>query len=234
MKKALIITLALIIIALMTAGVLWNLVPGIVSKKLTKAMGVKVHIAALSKPPANISAKGLFIDNPPGSVLKRALAASSIDTDMSYFSIFNQKIVIDHVELNDVYLGLEFNSKLSSHGNWTAIMNHLDASTKAKAGSSKSKMVLIKTLIIKNLKIDLAYRSDPKKVIHLKPIDQMVIHNVGSNNGHLAEQISAIVLNEMLKQVFSKENITNMIERIITDPSSSWKETFKQFINPGR
>lgn len=233
MKKAVILTIAALIVLVMAMGFFWNMVPGIISSKLSKSMGVPVQILSLSRPPQDIKVKGVTIQNPAGSILKKALTIQSMNTDMSYFDLLDKKIVIDNVDLNNVYLGLEFNSQFSSHGNWTTIMSNLDHSNKSSPNTSKSsKAVLIKTLTIRNLKIDLIYKSDPKKVIHLKPIQHLVIRNVGSDNGNLAEQLTQIILHEMLKNVFSEENLTNMLERIINTPASSWKDIFKELVNP--
>ena len=204
MKKFLIIILSIVILLGIAVGFGWHMLPTFISKKLSNDMGVKVEILSISNPFADIGVKGITVGNPPNSILEKALHVSSLSTDIKVPKLLDKHIVIDHMQLDDIYLGLEFTSKTNPSGNWTTIVDNLQknsAPTKKREGSSKS--VLIKNLILTNITIDLVYKSNPKRIIHVRPIEHLVLKNVGSDGTTLIEQITQIVIREILREIFS-------------------------------
>lgn len=86
----------------------------------------------------------------------------------------------------------------------------------AQEQSSKSladKSVLIKRLVLNNINADLLYQSDGK-VRHLPTIPQIVLVNISSKGGNLTDQLMNSALGEMLKEIFMKENLKNIMDKI--------------------
>ena len=206
-----------VLAALMLGFFAWSFVPGMVSRELTKKMGVPVSVGSIGLSPWSITASNFVVGNPRGSMMSKALAVKTIKIKAPISRYFKDRIVIDEVDLNSIFLGLEFNKPLSRDGNWTTIMNNFKRSSRAAASrGDKDKPVLIKRLIIRNMDIWIAFRDNPRGgVKRLKGIKYMEFKNISSKKGIPLDEITQQVIGEMLLEVFQREGIQNMIQGII-------------------
>lgn len=219
-----------VLAAIMLGFFAWSFVPGMVSRDLTRKMGVPVTVGSIGLSPWSITASNLVIGNPRGSMMRKALAVKAIKIKAPISRYFKKKVVIDEVDLNRIYLGLEFNKPLSRDGNWTTIMNNFKRNSRAAARrGDKNKPVLIKRLIIRNMDIWIAFRDNPRGgVKRLKGIKYMEFKNVTSTSGIPLDEITQQVIGEMLLEVFQREGIQNMIQGIIQGASGGGVEGFFQ------
>ena len=216
--------LSIVLIALVMVGFFaWSFVPGMISRGLSKKMGVPVTITSIGITPWSITASNFIIYNPRGSLMSKALVVKSTKIKAPITRYFKDAIVIDQVDLNNVFLGLEFNKPLSRDGNWTTIMSrYKSASRAASKKGKKEKPVLIKRLIIRNMDIWIAFRDNPSAgAKQLKGIKYMEFKNVSSKSGLPIDEITQQVIGAMLLEVFQREGVQNMLEGIIQgDPGS--------------
>lgn len=219
MRKALVITFGIIVALVLACIFAWNMVPTWISHKLSDSMKVSVSIQDINLGTSSLEVNKINIGNPPKSVLDTALKVKTLTVEAPITHFFDDKIVIDEIRLDDVYIGLEFDSPRSKNGNWSEIMQNLKESNNQEKEKSASKgestSVLIKKLIITDLKIDLAYRTGGKGVRSLRPIDRLELDNISSEGGLPTSQITDIIMSEMLKNVFSKEGLQNMLENVV-------------------
>lgn len=224
MRKALIIIFGVIVVLVLVGIFCWNMLPSWISHKLSERAQVSVSIEAIRLGTSSIKVDNIRVGNPPGSVLDTALEVKSLYIGTPFSNFFDDNIVIEEMRLDDVYLGLEFESQRSSKGNWSEIMQNVKDSTEKEkqeaSAKGKSTSVLIKKLIITDLKIDLAYRTGDKGVRRLRTIDRLELNNISSEGGIPTAQIMDIVISEMLRSVFSKEGIQNMLENIVPGGNS--------------
>lgn len=220
------IGLLVVIFALIFFG--WNFAPSWISKTLTNKAKVPVSIKYLSLTPNSIGVFGLKVKNPKNSELTYALKAKKIKSQAPLMTYFRQNIVIDELKVSHAYLGLEFESALRPQGNWTVIMNNLRQSLHKdqKKPKENPKNVLIKRLIIKNLDIDLLIKQPKGKVQHLKPIESMEFENITSEGGLPTAQIMNLVMSEVLKEVFSQQNLMDMLKGTLQPPSMNNPQIF--------
>ena len=220
MRKFLIIACSFIV-ALVLIGIIgWNTLPSWVSKALSKRAEVPVSIGSIHLLSPGVAVKRIQVGNPPNSILPYALQVATLQVNTPLTRFFDDRIVIDLMTLNDVYLGLEFESQGSTNGNWSTIMRNLKQSTgKEKATAQekgKTTSVLIKKLIITNLNIDLVYQRGDRRVRKLKPIKRIELNNISSEGGIPTAQIMDIIMSEMLRNVFSKEGLQNMLDGVLS------------------
>lgn len=225
MKKALIIIFGIIVVLILAGILVWNMFPTILSHKLSKRAGVSVSIANLSVSPSSIRVDGIRVGNPAGySKTPRALSVDKLGVDVPLTRFFDDNIVIEHMTMDDVYIGLEFDSPKSKSGNWTTIMNNVSKSAsdeKEKAKSQgKTTSVLIKKLVITDLQIELAYKTGGKANRKLRPIDRIELTNISSEGGIPTSQIMNIVMQETLRNIFSKEGLQNMLDGVLNPGDS--------------
>ena len=206
----------------------WAMIPTIASHKLSKAAKVSVSIGDFHLTKSEISIDNIQVKNPSGyNKIPKALSVktfSIVNTPISNY--LDDDIIIDEINLDDIYLGLEFDSPKSTKGNWGTIMNNISQNTdqeKTKAkNKGKTKTILIKKLVITNLQVELAYKKGNQPNRQLRPIDQIELTNISSEGGLPMNQIMNIVMQETLRNIFSKEGLQNMLEGVL-DPNESSK-----------
>jgi hypothetical protein len=213
-KRILLSLLGIIFAGVIAAGIAvwlsWSRIPSIISSKLSQKMGVTVVIGDMRFGWDEIDVHNISIANPRGYILTTAFTAKVISVLTPIRNYLDNPIVIDRVEINGVYVGIELDSKKSKKGNWTTILGNLEKN-KTKG---KGKSVLIKKLVLNNIDIDLAFTKEGQ-VNHLDRIKRLEFNNVTSEEGIPYEQISSIILNQMLKQIFTIDNITDMLQNFI-------------------
>lgn len=233
--------LAVIVLAAIIVGsVFWSRVPDIVSNNLSKKMQVAVSIDSFGLGWKKLDIHNIQIGNPPKSILSKAFTCREIDVIAPLTRYLNHHIVIDEIDVKDVYLGLEFDSPSGATGNWTTILGNLKRSMDAeipaekknkkqntqKAINSSDRSILIHKLVLTNIDTDVVYRTKGK-VKRLPRIPRIELTEISSEGGLPTDQILNSVLGEMLKQVFVKENLKNMMQDFMNAPSP-----FKKYLEP--
>ncbi len=252
--KTFFFTLMTLIALLLLAGavigfIFWSHLPDKVAQELSQKFKVPVQIDSFGIGWGKIDAKKITVGNPPGSILAKALAVDEVDVLAPFTRYLNQKIVIDEIDLKNVYLGLEFDSASGTSGNWTRIMGNLQQSMgmdtnskvqkkqkkgqQATAPSGSKQSVLIHRIVLTNIDVDVVYRKEGGKIKRLPRIPRMELTEISSEGGVPMDQILNSVLGEMLKQVFIKENLKNMIQDFMNTPSpvQQYLQPFKGFFN---
>ena len=194
-------------------SICYTLLPSIVSHSMSKSMGVGVNISGITLSFDNIRVRHLKVGNPSGFHLFHALKVGMIDVHVPATHFFHKKIVIPTVNLDDVYVGLEFKKKGDPNGNWTVIMNHMNSdSDKGKENSDTE--VIVKKLNLTNLEIRIVYQDQPQNNQTVK-IPSIQLTDVSSKGGIPTQQLTRLIMRQALKEIFSKENIQNMLKNVL-------------------
>jgi hypothetical protein len=237
MKKIFSSIIGLIVILVVAATVFgfiyWSRIPDLIATELSKKMKVAVSIDSIDLSWNEIDVKKVKIGNLPNSILAKAFSCNVIEVHTPVPNYLKPNIIIDEIDLKDVYLGLEFDSPSGTKGNWTRIMSTITASMNESSKSAKAaptgstRSVLIHRLVLTNIDVDVVYKKDGAKIKRLPRIERMVLNEISSEGGLPMDQILNSVLGEMLKQVFLKENLKNMMQEFMDVPSP-----IQQYIAP--
>lgn len=207
----------LIILCILAAGIVFFVVksrlPDMIANKLSKTLQVPVEIGDMNFSFNTIKIDNLEIGNPRGYKLEHAFTVQEIVVHAPLMGYMSNDIVIDEIDLNNVYIGLEFESPKGTSGNWTTIMTNTQSAQDKSSQTASEKTVLIKRLVLNNINADLLYQSDGK-VRHLPTIPQIVLVNISSKGGDLMDQLMNSALGEMLKEIFLKENLKDIMDQI--------------------
>lgn len=232
----------LIVIILLAAAIVgfifWSRVPDVLANNLSKKLKVSVEIDNMGLGWGQIDVKKIQIGNPPGSILAKAFSCNEVNVMAPFTRYLHRDVVIDEIDVNDVYLGLEFDSASGTSGNWTTIMGNLKSTTESNpektrhrkkrqeeqpqvsADQPPSRTVLIHRLVLTNIDVDVVYRKEGGKVKKLPRIPRIELTEISSEGGFPLDQIMNSVLGEMLKQVFLKQNLKNMLQDFLNNPTS--------------
>ena len=193
--------------------------PRFVSNRLTDMMKVYVSLGDLNLGLKDITAEELTIMNPKGFHLPKAMSIEKISISTPFTAFFRDEVVIDELRLDNIYVGLEFENQSNKKGNWTVIMKNLgDAAPKGNESSS-NKYVKVTKCILTNLNVQLAYTSGNPAPKFYPTIAYLEINNIDSRNGLPLQEISNAILQATLQQIFSQENIKNMLETYLIKPN---------------
>jgi uncharacterized protein involved in outer membrane biogenesis len=211
----LIVVLAVIIIIFLG----WSRVPDIISGHISKKLKVAVEIGDIDIALRSIEVEKLEIGNPRGYLLPRAFAADTISIRAPLTQYFKDHIEIEEIEVDNIYLGLEFDSPQGAEGNWTTIMQN---AKQAQASSpKKGKTLMIRRLILTNIHSNLLYRNQGSKVKRLPVIKRIELKDISSEGGNAIDQLMNSALGEMIKQVFIEQNLKEVLDKIFSPGQNS-------------
>ncbi|MDJ0651750.1 MAG: hypothetical protein QNJ27_01900 [Simkaniaceae bacterium] len=238
MKKNLMILFGLLIVLCLAAVMVWTLFPTILSRKLSKRVGSSVTISGIGLSPNKIKVDGIRVGNPSGySKTPHAFSVDDAIINTSLIHFLDKKIVIDEMTIDAIYIGFEFDSPTSKNGNWKTLMNNMSQSTKDDSNKGKKKggttSVLIKRLVMTDLQIELAYKTGGKPNRKLRPIDRIELTDVSSKGGILTAQIINIIMREILRNIFSREGLQNILDGVLNpqDASAGVRHTLKGLLS---
>jgi hypothetical protein len=86
---------------------------------------------------------------------------------------------------------------------------------KAGEPAASSRTLLIHTLRLTDIDVDVVYRKEGGRVQRLPRIPLLEITDISSEGGFPIDQITSSVLGSMLKEVFLKQNLKNMLQNLL-------------------
>lgn len=225
MKKAIFITLISILVICFLGFFAFTRIPSWLSHTLSKRAKVEITIGKIGLSSDKITIDGVQVENPKGSKLKNALKVEEITSIAPFKNYLSDNIIIDEILLEDVYFSLEFYKPNSKEGNWSYISNNLSQSNKQEAAKQKaegkSTEVLIKKLVLTNVNIEMYTHEQNAKLKKLKTIKRLEFTNVTSSGGIPTSQIMDVIIQQALREIFSREGIQNMLENVLSPDKGS-------------
>ncbi len=210
--RTLIISLIIFIV------LLWVMKAPVMSMILTNKLRVKVKVGRIVMRPSYTKIHHFKIKNPHGIRKRTAFSTKEIDVKYQFSQLFDNPRVIDEINMEDVFLGIDFINLIGTENNWAEILSNMP---KAK-GSSKP--ILIKKLTLKNFKVEIwgkGFNAALKKKVE---IPSLTFTNINSEKGFPTEQLVAAI--------FSSAGIKEYIKHLFT-PDSIFEELFAPFSDQG-
>lgn len=206
--------------------------PKILASSLSKKLGVLVSIKSIKFGISDTKISSVEISNPQDYKLAKAFSSGEIEISSPITEFLKSEVKIDEVKVDDIYLGLEFDFKNSLNGNWTKILSNFQQNTNINKNTGKE--VFVKKIIFTNIASEVMFRDsgDSQK---LPIIDRIELQDISTKGGLPIDQLMGTILAQMLKQVFIKQNMNNMLKGIILDAPEktidSLMKPFKGFFN---
>jgi uncharacterized protein involved in outer membrane biogenesis len=216
----------LFLVLFMAFYLVWHKVPSYLSNQLSNAFLTQVYIGDATLSPYTIALKKIAIGSPKNSRLPKSFACEKLSINTWLYEYLKDQVVIDEIVLDNVYLGLEFDTAQSTNGNWTILMQNLKNSKSAHQ-SKGNKSFFIKKLTVKNIQCQVLYNDRRNGLFDLSPIDELTFTDISTDKGFPIEQLMDSVLGQTLKEIFIRENLKDMLNKIIEQ-----QDQIQQFVKP--
>ena len=223
MKKFLVILAIFLIILFGGAFYVVEKAAEIMSYVISQKTGTPVHIDQIYFKKDAIRIVDLKIGSPSESKLKTAFKAGNIVIHAPISNYFNDPIVFNRILIEKIYLGIEFYNQDRTRGNWVTLMNRLGADDQ---DSKKGSYSIIRELILRDLQIELLLAGS--KPNYLSPVNEIRLTNIRSDDGRIAEELTKIIIQKMMEQVFILKGIKTIIDLPgnVLDTTQGLFETF--------
>ena len=150
----------------------------------------------------------LRIGNPKEARLPTAMKVETIDIEAPYRQYFWNPIIIDKIQMSDVYVNIQLYTKDQTKGNWQTILANMEEDH--KSFFSIEREAIIKKLIFTNIQIDLILSNG--KLHKLSPIERLEFDDVTSDKGIPTQEISEIIMQKMMNSIFLQQGLKAIIE----------------------
>jgi hypothetical protein len=214
------VVILLFVVILFVILISWYHMNVILAGDLSRKTGTTVSIEKLSIGFKKLKIQGLKIGNPKGyEELPFAFTAEKVTFHAPLYQFLKRSIAIDTLEIENVYLGLIFNSIQGSEGNWSQIIENIRSTHGvSKILELEERRVTIENIYFKNISTDVVYKDNPTDIKQLPLIESLDFTDLSSEGRSLSDQIMNSVLGKMLESIFIKENLKNMIQNVVILP----------------
>ena len=145
------------------------------------------------------------VKNPRGFKSKRAFEAKTSQALYIFSNLFKNPTVIDKIELDDIYLNIEFTSSIGTKNNWTKIA----AKIPKKDLEDKGENYLIRKVVLKNITVEIFGKGMTKNQTQVKKIDRLEFDNISSETGFPTK--------ELINAIFGGAGLQQYIKGIFQD-----------------
>ena len=166
-------------------------------------MNVQVTLGSLDIDREGASLGLFWMGNPKGSKTKTSFAAAHSRIDSNLDKIFSNPIVIDQIEIDHIFVGIEFYDEKGTKSNWDLILQKEDS-------SQTSTDYLIKTLILKDLTVEVTQSNG--RIKRYPTLARMEFHNISSQSGFPVDEIQKAIFQLMLKNLFQSLPIDQLLK----------------------
>jgi hypothetical protein len=188
---------------------LWLVKAPIMSSYLTQKMHVPVSLGSISMWPSETMIRDFQIRNPRGFKTKSAFKAEETHIQYRFKQLFGNPSEIDLINIDNVYLSIEFSNPLGTKNNWTAI------GSKIPENPNRKQEVLIHKLVLTNVMVEirgLGLTGAPQT----KMISRMEFNEIDSQEGfptkELIQQIfGGAGLQQYIKELFSPQKVLDKV-----------------------
>lgn len=201
MKKAIGILIILAIAILLTIWLGWTFRASLAAHFISNHLKVPATIQSLDLSKTKADLANLWIGTPPRSKTSTSFSAENIEVDAEMLHVLQNPLIIERIEISNIFVGLEYYKNGST--NWTYMLGGDSPNT----GKSKGRDYLIKTLVLKNLTVEVMQANGQKK--QYPTIARMEFHNISSETGIPIKEIEKAIFKLMIKDIMDKFDLLN-------------------------
>lgn len=211
MKRILFFLLFLVIAVVVAATLAWTNKKAILTHFLSKQLHTSVTIQAFDISKTEMDITQIWIGNPPPAKTPTAFSAESISLETTVSEILGSPLIIEEININDIFVGIEFYNTKGDDNNWSRILgtNHKE--------QKNGRPYLIRKLILRNLTVELTKADGKTK--RYPTIPKMEFYNISNETGFPIEEIQKAIFNLMLQDLFKQLNLDQLLKGIFPESS---------------
>ena len=180
----------------------------LLAKALSEKTQTPVTIDHIEFHKGAVTLKNLVIGNTQRAYIPTAFRAEAVDIDTSYSNYLKNPVVIDKIEMHNVYIDIEFFTEDKEEGNWQALIENMAVTH--EDGDDEGRRADVKKLSLNNVHVTLILEDG--KIHRLSPISHLEFDDVTSDNGILLDEVSAIIAHKMMVNVLREEGLNLIIK----------------------
>jgi hypothetical protein len=205
MKRLLAALLICLALVLMAGFIVWARKAEFASYLLSRQLKTPTSIQALHITRDHATLIRFWIGNPPGSKTQTAFASDQVEIDTTLSQLMGNPLIIDQIEINNIFFGLELYDKSGNDTNWNRML-----SSSTPQGPTDRKW-LIRRLVLTNLSVEVV---QPNGQIKRYPtIARMEFNNISSESGFPVEEIEKAIFNMVLKDILRQIDLPSLIRQ---------------------
>lgn len=208
MKKLIFILIAIVIIACGLGYLAYANAATIMANIISHKTQTPVTIKQVDFYRDSFTINELQVGNPNEARLPTAMKVQKIDINAPYKQYFEDPIIIDEINMADVYVNIQIYNKDQTKGNWQTIMGNMKEEHKSPL--SNERVAIIKKLVLTNIQIDLILSDG--KLHRLSPIARLEFNDIRSDKGIPTQEISEIIIQKMMNSIFLQKGLKAIIE----------------------
>ncbi|HSX37942.1 MAG TPA: hypothetical protein VLE95_03835 [Chlamydiales bacterium] len=167
-------------------------------------MHVPVTIGSLALNKTSAEVSEFWVGNFPRSLSSTSFTAQSLQIHAGLQQIFSNPVVIDEIDIDNIFVGIEFYNAEGTDSNWTRILNEKEPKKKS------SRDYLIRTLMLRNLTVEV--RQADGSIKTYPTIQQMEFHNISKDTGFPVDEIEKAIFDLMMKNLFKNLPIDKLFK----------------------
>ena len=173
---------------------------------MSRQLHVPVTIRSLDITKTSAEISRLWIGNFPHSQTSTSFTSDTLRVEEKLDEIFGNPVTIQSIDLENIFVGIEFYDAEGKNSNWQRILEE-------KAGSKKIRReYLIRNLTLRNLTVEVTQANG--KVKRYPTIKQMEFHNIGSETGFPVDEIEKAIFDLMMKDLFKKLQLDQLFKSL--------------------
>ncbi|MEM7175060.1 MAG: hypothetical protein AAF443_03920 [Chlamydiota bacterium] len=179
----------------------------IVSHVISCATKTPVTVDNIDFHRESFTIQNLIVRNPKEAYVPAAFRAEVIEIAAPYKHYLQRSIVIDKIEMDNIYLDIEFYNEDKTEGNWQSLVANMHNDEKSENSKRKT---LIKKLILRHIQVSVILADG--KIHRLSPIDRLEFNDITSEEGIPVKEISEIIVRKMIYSVLKDEGLNLIIK----------------------
>lgn len=210
-KKLRVTSIIILIFSFLTAIFLYFIFINsglIFARIISKTTHTPVTIDTIHFQRHSFNIENLVIGNPKKAYIPTAFRAEHVEVDTHYNQYFKKNILIEKIEMNNIYINIEFYTEDKLEGNWQTLINAME--TVDKSNLKGERQSHIKKLVLNNIQVTLILSDG--KIHRLSPIKHLEFNDVTSDEGIPINEISEIIAQKMLYSIFKEEGLNLIIK----------------------
>ncbi len=223
MKKIFVVLFFLVIFLSIAGAAVYSYRVPLINRNLSSLFSVPVSLEKFDLTSRSITVGGFVIQNPPRSIVPRAMTVNSIQINTPIWNFLEPNTEVESIVINGIDVDVEFYDPFYQKMNWDPILGSSSSQTAEVPNDSESS-VSVKKLTLQNLRITLRLPNQAPQVYSVR--GPVTYQNLDSRKGGVTKVMGDLIVRIIMQQVFSVQGLTKFSDSLFEGAVTPFKELF--------